>query len=355
MLIFRRIKKVSDKVGLPPGTLIYVGKRVIEEEQIIVIDYNKEQYEMKNVESIDKNLSNIKESFIKWINLDGLGQIENIEKLGTQFNLHPLLLEDIVNPNQRPKIENFENIIFIILKMLRWDKDIKKVRTEQISMVLGANYVITFKETKSDVFTPIIDRLSQSKGIIRNMGADYLIYALIDVIIDNYFVILEKIGKKLDEIEEELVENPTNETLQEIHILKRELITLRKFVWPSRNVINGLQRDSSFFKDTTQLYLRDVYDHIVTIIDSFENYRDVISSMLDIYLSSISNKMNEIMKILTIISTIFIPLSFLAGFYGMNFLYMPEIKSPIAYPILIIIMIFIAILMLFFFRRKRWL
>lgn len=354
MLIFRRIKKVSDKVGLPPGTLIYVGKRVIEEEQIIVIDYNKEQYEMKNVESIDKNLSNIKESFIKWINLDGLGQIENIEKLGTQFNLHPLLLEDIVNPNQRPKIENFENIIFIILKMLRWDKDIKKVRTEQISMVLGANYVMTFKEMRSDVFNPIIERLSQSKGNVRNMGADYLIYTLIDVIIDNYFVILEKIGKKLDEIEEELVENPTVVTLQEIHQIKREVITLRKFIWPSRNVINGLQREVSYFKDTTQIYLRDVYDHIVTIIDSFENYRDVISSMLDIYLSSISNKMNEIMKILTIISTIFIPLSFLAGFYGMNFLYMPELKSPVAYPILIMVMIFLGILMLFFFRRKKW-
>ena len=354
MLIFHRIKKVSDKVGLPPGTLIYVGKRVIEEEQIIVIDYNKEQYEMKNVGSIDKNLSNIKESFIKWINLDGLGQIENIEKLGTQFNLHPLLLEDIVNPNQRPKIENFENIIFIILKMLRWDKEIKKVRSEQISMVLGTNYVMTFKEMRSDVFNPIIERLNQSKGNVRSMGADYLIYTLIDVIIDNYFVILEKIGKKLDELEEELVENPTTETLQEIHQIKREVITLRKFIWPSRNVINGLQREGSYFKDTTQIYLRDVYDHIVTIIDSFENYRDVISSMLDIYLSSISNKMNEIMKILTIISTIFIPLSFLAGFYGMNFLYMPEVKSPIAYPILIVIMTLIAILMLFFFRRKKW-
>jgi len=186
------------------------------------------------------------------------------------------------------------------------------------------------------------------------MGADYLIYALIDVIIDNYFVIMEKIGKRLDEIEEQLVENPKPETLQAIHLMKREVLTLRKMIWPSRNVINGLQREGSYFNDITQIYLRDIYDHIISIIDTFENYRDIIAGMLDIYLSSISNKMNEIMKILTIISTIFIPLSFLAGFYGMNFIYMPELRSPIAYPIVIILMICVGILMLSYFRKKSW-
>ena len=349
-----KIKKRSDKVGLPPGTMIYMGERRIEEEIITIMDYNKEHFLITDIKLIDNQLNDIEEGIVRWINLDGLGQINNIASLGKQFKLHPLLLEDVVNPHQRPKIENFDQYLFIVLNMLRWDKELKKVMTEQISMVLGPNYVITFKEFKSTLFNPIKDRIHQSKGRIRSMGADYLIYALIDVIIDNYFVIMEKIGKRLDEIEEQLVENPKPETLQAIHLLKREVLTLKKMIWPSRNVINGLQREVSFFNDTTQIYLRDIYDHIISIIDTFENYRDVIAGMLDIYLSSISNKMNEIMKILTIISTIFIPLSFLAGFYGMNFIYMPELRSPIAYPIVIILMICVGILMLSYFRKKSW-
>ncbi|MFX1393486.1 MAG: magnesium/cobalt transporter CorA [Promethearchaeota archaeon] len=355
ILIFEKLKKRSDKAGLPPGTLIFMGERKIEEEKITIIDYNKEKFQMTDIKLIEKELNIFDDSIIRWINVDGLGQINNIEKLGKQFQLHPLLLEDVVDPHQRSKIENFESHLFIVLKMLRWDKEQKKVMTEQISMVLGPDYVITFREFESDLFIPIIERIRQSKGQVRIMGADYLIYVLLDIIIDNYFVILEKIGKRLDEIEEELVENPRTETLRAIHQLKREIITLRKLIWPSRNVVNGLQRESLYINNITQIYLRDSYDNILSIIDTFENYRDVISSMLDIYLSSISNKMNEIMKILTIISTIFIPLSFLAGFYGMNFLYMPELKSPVGYPILIIVMISISILMLIFFRRKGWL
>jgi magnesium transporter len=348
-------KKISEKVGLPPGTLIFTGEKRVEVEKITIIDYNEETFEIKEAMEVPENLHEIKDTTVRWVNVEGISKLNIIEKIGKQFQLHPLTMEDIVNPAQRPKLESFEGYLFLILRILRWNKAEKKIMSEQIGIILGNTYVISFRETDSNIFDLILERIIKAKGRIRKMGSDYLVYSLIDIIIDNYFVILEKIGKKVDKIEEELVENPKIETLHAIHLLKRELITLRKTIWPSRNVVNSLQREDSYINEATQIYLRDIYDHIIQIIDTFENYRDIISGMLDIYLSSVSNKMNEIMKVLTIISTIFIPLSFLAGFYGMNFLYMPELKIPIAYPILIIIMIIIAIIMILFFKRKKWL
>ncbi|TFG27998.1 MAG: magnesium/cobalt transporter CorA [Promethearchaeota archaeon] len=347
------IKKT--KVGLPPGTLIFTGEKRVEKEKITIIDYNEKDFHIKEIQKLEEDLNVIEDSIVRWINVSGINQVNLIEKLGDQFQIHPLVLEDILNPNQRPKIEEFENQIFIVLRMLSWNKEEKQIVSEQISIILTQNCVITFREIDNKIFYPIIERLTKSKGRIRKMGADYLVYSLIDIIVDNYFVILEKIGKKIDEIEEELVENPLIETLHAIHLLKRELILLRKAIWPTRSVINSMQQEEDYFMHNTQIYLRDVYDHIIQIIDTFENYRDIISGMLDIYLSSVSNKMNEIMKVLTIISTIFIPLSFLAGFYGMNFLYMPELRIPAAYPILIIVIIIIALIMIWFFKRKKWL
>ena len=348
-------KKISDKVGLPPGTLFFTGEKRVEVEKITIIDYNEKTFEIKETGEVPENLYEIKDKTVRWINVEGISKLNIIKQIGKQFQLHPLIMEDIVNPAQRPKLENFEEYLFIILRILRWNKAEKSIISEQISIILGNSYVISFRETDSNIFEPILERIIKAKGRIRKMGSDYLVYTLMDVIIDNYFVILEKIGKKIDEIEEELVENPKIETLHAIHLLKRELITLRKAMWPSRNVVNNLQREDSYIKDATQIYLRDIYDHVIQIIDTFENYRDIISGMLDIYLSSVSNKMNEIMKVLTIISTIFIPLSFLAGFYGMNFLYMPELKVPLAYPLLIMAMTIIAIIMILFFKRKKWL
>ncbi len=351
----RKVKNMSKKIGLPPGTLIFTGERKVEEEKITVIDYNEIEIESRESKQLEKNLSEIGKNKIRWINIDGLGQIENIEELGKELNLHPLVLEDVVNPQQRPKIEGYEEYIFIVLRCLHWSKELKNIISEQISIVLGKRLVITFRESSSPIFLPILERLNKSRGKIRKMGADYLVYSLIDIIIDNYFEIIEGLGRRLDKLEELLISNPQIETLQSIRKLKREVNALRRSIWPSRNVINGLQREESLVDDATQIYLRDVYDHIIQIVDTFENYRDTISGMLDMYLSSVSNKMNEIMKVLTIISTIFIPISFLAGFYGMNFVYMPELSSPIAYPLLIMVMSLIGITMILFFKRKKWL
>ena len=291
---------------------------------------------------------------VRWIIIEGISKINLIENLCNQFKFHPLVQEDILDPFQRPKIENFEEYLFIVLKMVHWMKEEKRIFPEQISFIFKDRVVITFQEIDTDIFQPIIDRLKNATGRVRKMGADYLLYLLVDIVIDNYFMLVDKIGKKIDNLEDGLIENPQIDILHTIHNLKRELVSLRKYISHTRNVLNSLQREESFIQEKTQIFIRDTYDHIIQIIDSFENFRDIISGMLDIYLSSVSNKMNEIMKILTIISTSFIPLSFLAGFYGMNFIFMPELQSPIAYPILIGVMVLIGILMIAFFKRKGW-
>ncbi len=347
--------KWSDKIGLPPGTLIYTGKRKREEEKITIIDYDENIIQSKEFKKLEKNLSKIADGIVRWINIEGLGQLDVIEDLGREFHLHPLLLEDIVNSEHRPKVENYEDYLFIILKHVWWNDEKNQFLTEQISIVLGKDYVITFKEGLNSLFMPIIDMLTHGKGRIRKMGADYLAYSLIDAIIDYYFEIIDKLGLKIDEIEEYLITNPVTKTLQSIRSLEREILTLIRSAWASRNVINNLQREDFFSDKTIQLYLRDAYDHIIQIADNFENFREIIEGLIDIYLSSVNNKMNEVIKVLTIISTIFIPLSFLVGFYGMNFQNMPEYSFPFAYPLIIIVMFAISLLMILYFKRKKWL
>ncbi|MFX1378215.1 MAG: magnesium/cobalt transporter CorA [Promethearchaeota archaeon] len=347
--------KRKKKVGLPPGTLIYTGDKVKEKTKIKVTDYTEDRFIMQEFEDIKKNLTQIEKSLIRWIDIYGLAEVEIIEEIGRQFDLHPLILEDILNPNQRPKLEDYGNFIFAVLKKLSWNQEEEEFEYEQISLILGENYVISFQERDTNLFNPIYERIQVPKGRVRLMGADYLFYVLIDIIIDNYFIVLEKVGEDIENIEDILIKKPEPETLQLIYRLKRSSIELRKSIWPIREIINKLQREQSkLIRDDLQIYLRDIYDHIFRISDLLENYRDIIFGMLDMYLSSVSNRMNDIMKVLTIISTIFIPLSFLAGFYGMNFIYMPEFSSPFAYPILIIIMFAIAFTMLYFFKRKKW-
>jgi len=288
--------------------------------------------------------------------LFGLHEVEIIEKLGKQFELHSLILEDILHTEQRPKYEDFDKYIFIVLGMLSFNEEIQAVESEQVSLILGANFVISFQERTGDVFEPIRDRIRNAKGRIRKMGPDYLAYALTDAIVDSYFAILEKVGEKIESMEEELVSDPTEKTLHQIHTMKREMISLRRSVWPLREVISGMQKsESSVIKELTEIYLRDVYDHTIQIIDTIESFRDMVSGMLDIYLSSISNKMNAVMKVLTIIATIFIPLTFVAGIYGMNFEHMPELKWKWAYPGVWVVMLVITGIMLTYFRRKKWL
>lgn len=292
---------------------------------------------------------------VTWINIDGVDRVDVIERLGKHFNLHPLALEDIVNTGQRPKMEDFLDYILLVLKMLYYDEKEGEFKAEQISLILGPNWVISFQENAGDVFDPIRERIRSDKGRIRKMGADYLVYALMDAIVDNYFIILEKIGENIEEIEDKLVTNPAPETLQALHILKRQMIFLRKSVWPLREVISRLERwESQLVNKSTDIYLRDLYDHTIQVIDAIETFRDMLSGMLDIYLSSVSNRMNEVMKVLTIIATIFIPLTFVAGLYGMNFKFMPELEWPWGYPFVLLVMFAIGILMVIYFRKKKW-
>jgi len=352
----RFIKKTSKTAGFPPGSIIHVGEKKTEKVKISVIDYSIGKYDEIEVKNIEDCFHLIKKPSITWINIDGLHEVDTIEKLGNCFNIHPLVLEDIVNTDQRPKMEDYDKYIFFVLKMLYVDHKNDMINIEQVSIILGRNYVISFQETVGDVFDSVRERIQKGKGRIRKMGADYLTHALIDAIVDNYYSILEKIGEKVESMEQEVVTNPETKILQQIYKLKREMIYIRKSVWPLREVLNNLLREESkLIKDNTHIYLRDLYDHTIQIIDSIETFRDMISGMLDIYMSSVSNKMNEVMKVLTIFAAIFIPLTFIAGVYGMNFQYMPELTLTWAYPVVWIVLISVAVIMLIYFRRKKWL
>ncbi len=350
------IKKRSEKAGLPPGTLVHIGEKKAETLKITVMDYDEAHFQEKEIKTIEECFLFKDKPTVTWINIDGLHQVEIIEKLGECYGLHPLVLEDILNTDQRPKMEDYGEYLYIVLRMLNYNDKSSEIESEQVSLILGSNFVISFQETEGDVFDPIRERIRNGKGRIRKMGADYLTYALLDAIVDNYFIILEKLGEKIEFLEEELVTRPTSETLQTIHYLKREMIFLRKAVWPLREVISGLERgEPPLVKGTTRIYLRDVYDHTIQVIDSIETFRDMVSGMLDIYLSSVSNRLNSVMKVLTIIATIFMPLTFLAGIYGMNFKHMPELEWRWGYPFLWLVMGGIGVFMLLYFRKKKWL
>jgi len=358
----RFIKRSSKTIGLPPGSLVHVGEKRTAKVKITVIDYDEKNFEEKEVKKVEECFPFKDKPTVTWINVDGVHQLDIIEKIGKHFDLHPLILEDIVNTGQRPKMEDSEGYIFIVLKMLYHSEKDDEIKAEQISLILGKNFVLSFQETEGDVFDFVRERIKNSKGRIRRVGADYLIYALLDAIVDNYYIILEKIGEKVEVMEEELVSNPVPETLQAIHNMKREMIFLRKSVWPLREVISGLQRgESKLIQKSTNIYLRDMYDHTIQVIDTIETFRDMISGMLDIYMSSVSNKMNEVMKVLTIFAAIFIPLTFVAGLYGMNFspdaspFNMPELSFYWGYPVALFAMAVIGGIMLMYFRRKKWL
>ena len=352
----RFIKKRSQKVGLPPGTLVHIGEKRAEKVKITIFDYDETHLQEKEVANIEECFPFKDKPTITWININGLHQVDIIENMGRHFDLHPLLLEDLVNTGQRPKMEDFGEYLFIVLKMLSYDEKEAQVRAEQVSIILGTHFVISFQEREGDVFDSIRYRIRNSKGRIRRMDADYLAYALLDALVDGYFIVLEKMGERIEGREDDLVNNPSMEMLQEIHNLKREMIFLRKSVWPLREVVSGIERgESSLIQDSTYIFLRDVYDHTIQVIDTIETFRDVLSGMTDLYLSSISNKMNEVMKVLTIFASLFIPLTFIVGVYGMNFKYIPELEWPWSYPLVWVVMIAVCISMLFYFKRKKWL
>jgi len=351
------IKKRSKKAGLPPGTLVHIGEKGVGEPKVTLIDYDEANFEEREVKAAEECFPFKEKPTVTWINVEGVHQIEVIEKLGHCFELHPLVLEDILNTDQRPKMEVYGDYIYIVLKMLHEGDGNRPVEAEQVSLILGSNFVISFQEGKEgDVFNPVRERVRTGKGLIRKMGPDYLAYSLLDTIVDNYFLILESVGEKVELLEEELMAHPTTTTLQEIQRLKNEMIFLRRAVWPLREVVSGLGRkESPLVKETTEIYLRDVYDHTVQVMDTIEIYREMLSGMLDIYLSSVSNRLNSVMKVLTIIATIFMPLTFIAGIYGMNFKYLPELEWRWGYLAVWLVFVVVGVSMLIYFRKRKWL
>jgi magnesium transporter len=355
------VKNRSKKAGLPPGTPVFIGGKKDGPVKITVIDYSLDRFEEKVVSSVEECFPFKDTPSVTWINVDGVHDVSIIQKIGDCFKFHPLLVEDIANTEQRPKFEDFGDYMFFVLKMLQYDKERHMTKIEQVCLVVGGNFVISFQEDVGDVFDPVRQRIREGKGRLRGSGPDYLTYRLIDAIVDNYFAVLEGVGDDIEVLEEEVIKNPTPVTISRIHNLKREMIFVRRSVWPLREVILGMERsDSQLVKKGTRVYLRDIYDHTVHIIDTMETFRDVISGLLDIYLSSINNRLNEVMRVLTVIATFFMPLTFFAGVYGMNFhtekspYNMPELAWYYGYPFFWSVCIVVTVIMLVYFRRKKW-
>jgi magnesium transporter len=354
-----RPRKRFQAPGTPPGTLRPHDAPSAHEVTVTLMDYTPESVLEKPLASIEEAFPYRDSSSVTWINVNGLQDAELLQKLGSHFGLHPLALEDVLNTGQRPKMEDYEDHYFIVMKELRPEGS---RRSEQISFFLGRSWVLTFQETAGDPFDPVRERIRKGKGRLRRAGADYLAYALMDALVDGAFPMLESLGERIEELELELVGNPSRQTLHEIHRLKRELLYLRRTAWPQREVILALQREeSTLVRPETRVYLRDCYDHTIQVLDMVETYRDLAGGMLDVYLSSVSNRMNEIMKVLTVMASIFIPLTFLAGLYGMNFntaagpWNMPELNWAWGYPALLGLMAAVAVGMLAYFRRRGWL
>ena len=348
--------KSAKKAGAAPGQMMHLGAPQTGPVQINQIQYNSDQFDEHVISSSASFATIPQKEYVTWLDVSGVHDLNLVESFGKAFDIHPLIQEDIVHTGHRPKIEVHENFVFIVIRMLLFDIQNKDILSEQISIILGENYLLTFQERPGDVFEPIRQRLRSGKYRISGKGVDYLLYSLLDAVVDNYFLVLEKIGQRLERIEDKLLHTPSTETLEKIYQLKKDLVFLRKVVWPLREVINSLSRnETSYIAEKIAVYFHDIYDHVVQVIETIETFRDMLSGMRDTYLSNVSNRMNEIMKVLTIISTIFIPLSFLAGIYGMNFVNIPELKWAWGYPALWGVMLSIVVVLLWVFKRNKWL
>jgi magnesium transporter len=345
----------AKKSGLPPGSLVHVGDVHGHEQCITVINYNKTILNSCVAKSIDDILSLRNANTVTWVIIDNITDVAIVDAIGSHFNIHTLVLEDILNTHQRPKFEEFDHYLYIVFKSLSIKHNGFSVDYEQISLLLLDNIVFSFKEKPNALFDSILHRLHNESSHLRGAGADYLTYIIMDTVVDEYFALQDKFDELFESVEDELLANPTVETLSIIQKIKRELIFLRRGISPVRELIAALQRsDSNLLDSKTKRYFADVYDHIIRITESIESYRDLITGMLDIYLSSVSNKLNEIMKFLTVFSSIFIPLTFLAGVYGMNFDYLPELHWKWAYPLLWLVFLLTTLGLLAFFKRKKW-
>jgi len=346
-------RKRHPPVGARPGTLVI--NHTAPKPIIRVIEYKPDSVEEHELSDVSELQGLLHEDSVSWIDVQGLGDEEVLRAIAKVFDLHALALEDVVNVPQRPKVEDYEKHLLYITRMAILD-NAYKVKAEQVSVFVGPRFVLTFQERHGDVLDPVRNRLRQGKGPIRKSGADYLAYAIIDTVVDGYYPILESLGEVLESMEDEIIERPRRSLLQKIHHIKRELLAIRRAIWPQREAVNALIRDDNpLVSDAVKVYLRDVYDHCVQIIDVVETYRELAGGLMDIYLSSLSNRMNEVMKVLTIMASIFIPLTFMAGIYGMNFEYMPELGFRMGYPTLLVAMVVVAIGMVLYFRSRGWL
>jgi magnesium transporter len=350
-----RRKRRSTKAGLPPGTLIHLGERKLEHARLALIDYGPDGLDEKQFDSAADCQACVPTRACQWLNVHGLHEPEVLAEIGRHFNLHPLVLEDILNTDQRPKLDEYEDYLFVVTRFFDYDDKTTTVTSEQISMVIGHNFVLTFQERPTGNFNPVRDRLRQDRGPIRRAGSAYLAYALLDAVVDRYFGVLESLGDRVEQLEEELMHKPSSRVLGTLHHLRREATTLRRAVWPLREVINGLARNNHFFGAEVQPYLRDIYDHTVHVIESLEAIRDLIAGLLEIYLSTVSNRVNREVRVLTVIALIFMPSSLLAGIFGMNFKWMPLLENPDGFFMIIGLMLGVAATLALLFWRRKWL
>ncbi|MCJ7817718.1 MAG: magnesium/cobalt transporter CorA [Candidatus Thorarchaeota archaeon] len=344
----------SRKKGLMPGTPVHIGQKKTDKSSVRMIDYSESQISVKEDATKEDIAQQPPKQMIRWNHLTGVHDVELVQTLCKQYTIHPLVVEDIVNTEHRPKLEIHADYIFLVLKTFNLEgKD--NISIEQISFILGPSYLLSFQESDDPIFQSIIDRLEKKHGNVRSAGADYLTYSLLDLLVDDYYIFTESLSEYVEELEDEVIENPTMATLHGIYRLKRIVSIARRNLWPLREIVGRLYRDpSSLIQPSTNIYMRDLYDHVIQVNDYLEGHKEALSSMLDTYLSSVSNKMNEVMKVLTVISTVFIPLTLIAGVYGMNFYNMPELTWQYGYSTLIIIMIIIGAVMLAYFRKIEW-
>jgi len=351
----RLVRRRVTRPGASPGTLVHAGPPQVESVRIDLMAYGPEGCREAQLSEVGEGFPFPPGPGVSWLNIEGLHEVEIVREVGERLAIHPLILEDIVNTWQRPKIEEHADYLYIVLPMLSVDPDSGTIRDEQLSLILGPDYVVTFQERHGDSFDAVRERIRSEGARIRGYGADFLAYALVDSVVDHYFTVLETVGDATERVELEVMQNPTRDTMHRLHGLKREMLVLRRAVWPVRDMVNALLRSESALIDPqTRVFVKDVYDHTVRVIDTVEILRDVVGGMIDLYLSSISHRANEVMKTLTVMASIFIPLTFIAGVYGMNFAYMPELEQPWAYPTLLGLMGAIVVGMLWHFKRKGW-
>lgn len=352
----RLVRRSVRKPGAAPGTLVPHGPPKVERVRLRFFDYDEERWEENEKATVEECFVLKDLPTVSWINVDGLHDMELIRKMGEFFDLHLLVQEDITTPGQRPKVEEYDRYVYIVLPMLSWEEESGQVVEEQLSLVLGHNYVLTFQERYGDIFAGVRERIRTDGSRLRGRGPDYLAYALMDATVDHYYTVLETVGEHTERLEEKVLLDPDERTMKELHHLKRELMVVRRAIWPLREMLGSLHRiENPLFTERTRVFMRDIYDNAVQVIEAVESLRDVVSGLVDLYLSTVGYRTNEVMKVLTIMASIFIPLTFLAGIYGMNFQHMPELAWPWAYPTLLGFMVLMGVGMLVYFRRKGWL